>query len=89
LPFLPSFLTSSPHYNTIFEHTLDLATQMGLPVREEPLPLTSLERAREAFVTNAVIGVVPLLQIEGRQLAETVIGQMLRGEFLRRAFGML
>jgi 3-oxoacyl-[acyl-carrier protein] reductase len=21
LPFLPSFLTSSPHYNTIFEHT--------------------------------------------------------------------
>jgi len=22
LPFLPSFLTSSPHYNTIFEHTL-------------------------------------------------------------------
>ncbi|MFA0777104.1 MAG: hypothetical protein PVTTEEND_000818 [Candidatus Fervidibacter sp.] len=68
---------------------LDLATQMGLPVREEPLPLTSLDRAREAFVTNAVIGVVPLLQIEGRQLAETVMGQMLRGEFLRRACGML
>jgi hypothetical protein len=21
LPFLPSFLTSSPYYNTIFEHT--------------------------------------------------------------------
>jgi tetratricopeptide (TPR) repeat protein len=32
LPFLPSFLTSSPHYNTIFEHTLLAigATEEGL-----------------------------------------------------------
>jgi hypothetical protein len=29
LPFLPSFLTSSPYYNTIFEHTPNAIDESG------------------------------------------------------------
>jgi hypothetical protein len=32
LPFLPSFLTSSPYYNTIFEHTRRILTWKGIAV---------------------------------------------------------
>ena len=67
---------------------IDLALRMGLSVREEPLPSSVLGRAEEAFVTNAVIGVVPLLAIEGRRFS-TAAGRCLRIHFLRHACGML
>ncbi len=67
---------------------IDLALRMGLAVREEPLPSAVLERAEEAFVTNAVVGVVPLLAIEERRFS-TAVGRRLRAQFFRHACGML
>jgi branched-chain amino acid aminotransferase len=67
---------------------LALAPQMGFPVKEVPLPLTMLDRAQEAFVTNAVVGVVPLTAMEGQRF-QVRLTQRLRTRFLSHVCGTL
>ncbi len=45
---------------------IELAKNLGLKVCERPLPVEILQEAEEAFVTNAVIGIVPLRKLEGK-----------------------
>ena len=61
---------------------------MGFPVKEVPLPLTMLDRAQEAFVTNAVVGVVPLTAMEGQRF-QVRLTQRLRTRFLSHVCGRL
>jgi len=43
-------------------------------VEERPLSATDLDRASEAFLTNSVYGVVPIVEIRGRTLGNGSIG---------------
>jgi branched-subunit amino acid aminotransferase/4-amino-4-deoxychorismate lyase len=45
---------------------LALARGASLPFEEAPLPLASLEAAREIFVTNAAREILPVVRVDGR-----------------------
>lgn len=64
---------------------MELAQGMGIAVHEEPLPLSALKDADEAFVTNAVIGVAPLTKIEGQTMPSTIKAHALRKRYLAEA----
>src|SRR5262249_12340789 len=44
---------------------LRLAGELGIPVKEAPLPLDALAGAAEAFVTNSVQGIVAVRSLSG------------------------
>lgn len=44
------------------------ADELGLPRREAPLPLASLGRAEEVFLTNSLIGLLPVARLEATPL---------------------
>jgi branched-chain amino acid aminotransferase len=48
---------------------LELADELGLPVREEPLEPGRIETAAEGFLTNAVIGLRPVGAVDANQFA--------------------
>jgi len=64
---------------------LDLARSLGLEVRVQPLPLRVLEDAEEAFLTNAVIGVVSLTQLEQKSFPSSLIGKQMRSAWFAYA----
>jgi branched-chain amino acid aminotransferase len=45
---------------------LELARQLGVPCHEQALPRALIAQAQEAFITNSVIGVVPVAAIEAQ-----------------------
>jgi branched-chain amino acid aminotransferase len=47
---------------------LELAAANGMPARQAPLGVAELERASEAFLTNSLMEVVPLVRLEKRTL---------------------
>ncbi|HWQ27948.1 MAG TPA: aminotransferase class IV [Dehalococcoidia bacterium] len=49
---------------------LDLADAIGVRTREAPLETSDLARADEAFLTNAVAGVLPLTRADGRPIGD-------------------
>lgn len=53
---------------------LDAAQQRNLTLREGPITRAELASAQEAFLTNAVIGVCPLLEIDGIPVGAGAIG---------------
>jgi branched-chain amino acid aminotransferase len=53
---------------------LDLARELALPVREEPLPLGSLQSADEAFVTSTAREVLPVVRVGDRSIGPGVPG---------------
>lgn len=57
---------------------IEIACELDLKVCEQPLPLEILNEAEEAFVTNAVIGVVPLTKIADRHLASVKLSMRIR-----------
>jgi branched-subunit amino acid aminotransferase/4-amino-4-deoxychorismate lyase len=57
---------------------IELAASLGFSVIERPIPLSTLNRAEEAFVTNAVIGLVPLTKIGDISLPSTQTSLRLR-----------
>ncbi len=57
---------------------IEIARELGLTVREQPLPLEILHNAEEAFVTNAVIGVVPLAELAGNNFTSTTLTKQIR-----------
>jgi branched-chain amino acid aminotransferase len=50
------------------EAVLVLARQDGIEVKEEPLPPAALARAEEAFLTNSLLGVGPLVKVDGGEI---------------------
>ncbi len=69
------------------EAVLELAPAAGIPAREAPLTPDDLWVAQEAFLTNAVGGVMPLVSVDGTSLGDGRPGQIARclRELYRRA----
>ncbi len=63
---------------------LRVAPSVGLEVAVEPLALQALGEADEAFVTNSRIGVVPLVELDGRVVGRGEPGPVSRS--VREAF---
>lgn len=57
---------------------LALAARLGIPAREATIARGELATADEAFVTNALQGIVPLATLEGRALPERAVAERLR-----------
>jgi len=51
-----------------------MARRLSVPVRETRLSLKDLLRCDEAFVTNAVIGIVPVRNLGGRKMPAAFLG---------------
>jgi len=64
----------------------ELAASLGITVLERPIPLSTLSRAEEAFLTNAVIGLVPLTKIGDTLLPSTQTSLQLRSAFFDHCF---
>ncbi|MGC8787481.1 MAG: D-amino-acid transaminase [Anaerolineae bacterium] len=47
---------------------LQLATDLGLVVREEPFTVDKMYRAQEVFLTSTTSEILPITQIDGRQI---------------------
>ncbi|MCS3918091.1 aminotransferase class IV [Fervidibacter sacchari] len=65
---------------------IELAASLGFSVIERPIPLSTLSRAEEAFLTNAVIGLVPLTKIGDTLLPSTQTSLQLRSAFFDHCF---
>ncbi|MEM5818013.1 MAG: aminotransferase class IV, partial [Desulfitobacterium hafniense] len=52
---------------------LECAQKLGIPWVEGEFPLAFLEDAEEVFLTNALMGILPVAQVDGRriELADT------------------
>jgi len=59
---------------------MQAANRLQLPLRETRIDLADLQAAQEAFVSNALIGVCPLLEFEGRAIAPGPMTRALRDE---------
>jgi D-alanine transaminase len=64
-----------PRTNTILpgitrEVVLELAAQLGIAVREEPLFVDDLERLSESFLTGTTNDVMPVVEIDGRPVGD-------------------
>ncbi|MGH6913983.1 MAG: aminotransferase class IV, partial [Geminicoccales bacterium] len=55
---------------------LEIARGLGLAVEETGMPPSTLGRAEEAFLTNSLLGIRPLVEIDGRPVKEGRIGPM-------------
>lgn len=61
------------------EVVLDIGRREGLTMREEPIDTATLMRAREVFITNTRIGILPVTRI-----GETAVGPGVPGPVTRR-----
>ena len=66
-------LVTHPASNVILpgvtrEFVLELAGDLGLPVREAPIQVEELRRADEVFLTGTTTEVKPLVRIDGREV---------------------
>ncbi|MBY5991561.1 aminodeoxychorismate lyase [Ferrimonas balearica] len=59
------------------ERVMATLTEMGHPVRETDIPRSTLKQVREAFVTNALMGVVPLSRIDDIELPRRSVADAL------------
>lgn len=57
---------------------LELASRAGLAAREASLSVDALRRADEAFLTNAVAGVLPLVSVDGAPIGTGAPGAVTR-----------
>ncbi|MCS7187637.1 MAG: aminotransferase class IV [Armatimonadota bacterium] len=57
---------------------IEIANEIGLKVHERALPIEILRETEEAFVTNAVIGIVPLTRIGDKQFASMALTKQVR-----------
>jgi branched-chain amino acid aminotransferase len=64
---------------------IELAKDLGLKVCERPLPLEILQEAEEAFVTNAVIGVIPLRKLERKIFTSSATAKKIRSTLFARS----
>ena len=57
------------------EAVLEIARARGIPVTEESLAVEAWRDADEAFLTNAVAGVLPLTRIDGEPIGSGTVGE--------------
>ncbi len=69
---------------------IKLAKDFGLKVCERPLPVEILQEAEEAFVTNAVIGFIPLRKLERKIFTSSATTKKIRSTLFARSqeFGL-
>ena len=53
---------------------IEMATELGIAVRETALTVESLAGADEAFLTNSLIGVAPLIRLDGHPIGRGAAG---------------
>ena len=63
---------------------IGLCAELGLPVREAPLPLETLRGAQEVFLTNSLQEVLPLARIGDRPVPERDAGLRLLAAYRAR-----
>ncbi len=69
------------------EVVLELASTLGIPVREQEVGLKDLFKAEEAFLTNSILEIMPLTNVEGRSIGRWRLGRVTRE--LRAAYRQL
>jgi 4-amino-4-deoxychorismate lyase len=57
---------------------LEAAASLGIPVREDPVWPGDLARAEELFLTNSIIGVWPVRELDGQMVADGAPGPVTR-----------
>src|SRR5207237_5436292 len=57
---------------------LALARREGVATREEPVPVRRLQRAAEVFLTSSTIEIVPVVRLDGREVAHGEPGGVTR-----------
>ena len=53
---------------------MELAVELRIPCREKKLRPSELYRAEEIFLTNSLIGIAPLINIEGKKIGSGIPG---------------
>jgi len=53
---------------------ISLAKELGIPVTEDRVLPTEFLRAQEAFLTNSLMGIMPLVSVDGRKVGKGVPG---------------
>ncbi len=66
---------------------IDLAGAAGIPTREQPLTLSDVDRASEAFLSNSLIEIKALVRLGDRSLAPGPIGAELARRYAKLARG--
>ena len=67
-------------------HLLKLAKRLRVPVLEVPVTRHDLFNADEAFLTNVLMGILPIARVDGRRIGARVPGPITR-KFLRAMRG--
>jgi branched-chain amino acid aminotransferase len=57
---------------------LELAAKLGFPAQETSITADDLQRAEEAFLTNSIIEIRPLVQVEEQWLGDGGMGEITR-----------
>lgn len=57
---------------------IELATEAGVPVREEPINRYDVYTADEAFLTGTAAEIAPIRSLDGRQIGAGPIGPVTR-----------
>jgi branched-subunit amino acid aminotransferase/4-amino-4-deoxychorismate lyase len=57
---------------------LEIAAREGIPTAEADLTLSALRASDEAFLTNSLIGLMPLTQLDGRPIGPGTLGPLTR-----------
>lgn len=58
------------------EEVIELALNLGIAVEEEEIPLAQLLRANEAFLTNSIIEVMPIVEVDGKPIGTGKPGEV-------------
>ncbi len=58
------------------EEVIEMALNLGIAVEEEEIPLAQLLRANEAFLTNSIIEVMPIVEVDGKPIGTGKPGEV-------------
>ena len=76
-------LHTPPHWLGVLEgvtrsRVIQAARRLGIPVKEIPFTRHELFNAEEAFLTNVLMGVLPIREVDGRRIGLKVPGSVTR-----------
>jgi branched-chain amino acid aminotransferase len=60
------------------ETVFDLCAEMGIPCHARDIPVESLRRADEVFITSTAGGVMPVSKIDGHPVGSGEVGKLTR-----------
>ncbi|MCS7254674.1 MAG: aminotransferase class IV [Armatimonadetes bacterium] len=64
---------------------IELAEKFGMKISQRPIPTSLIENIDEAFLTNSLIGVAPLIKLGDRQLPKIDLSKRLRKAYFEHA----